>query len=107
MAPPTPGYLFVFIPCCLDSLLSERHSIPSLFCKQAVTTPQHITYIQQTECEYIARALWQAHGRDADVRQCVQIARLSRRHKERIDEVLMAPQEQGLNPKLTTPSMLQ
>ena len=45
--------------------------------------------------EYIARTLWQLHGQDADVRQCVQIARLSRGDRQRIDEVLVALRKYG------------
>lgn len=45
--------------------------------------------------EYIAKALWQLHEQDADVRQCVQIARLSRGDRQRIDEVLVALRKYG------------
>lgn len=45
--------------------------------------------------EYIARALWQAHGQNADVREYVSIARLSRGHRQRIDEVLVALRKYG------------
>ncbi|GAI66567.1 unnamed protein product, partial [marine sediment metagenome] len=40
--------------------------------------------------EYIAGELWRLHGQNADVRQCVQVARLSQGDKQRIDEVLVA-----------------
>ena len=45
--------------------------------------------------EYIARALWQIHEQNADVRQCIQIARLSRGERRRIDEVLVALRKYG------------
>ncbi len=45
--------------------------------------------------KYIARALWQGHGQNSDVRQCVQIARLSQGDGQRIDEVLVALRKYG------------
>lgn len=45
---------------------------------------------------YIARALWRLHEQNADVRQCVQIARLSRGDRQRIDEVLVALKKYGI-----------
>ena len=45
--------------------------------------------------EYIARVLWQLHEQNADVRQCVQIARLSRGDRQRIDKVLVALRKYG------------
>lgn len=45
--------------------------------------------------EYIAKALWRLHEQNADVRQCVQIARLSRGDRQRIDEVLAALRKYG------------
>jgi Holliday junction DNA helicase RuvB len=47
--------------------------------------------------EYIARSLWRLHGQNADVRQCVQIARLSRGDRQRIDEVLAVLKKYGLS----------
>jgi len=55
---------------------------------QKVLTARENTSIDNAE--YIARALWHIHGQNADVRQCVQIARLSQGNKQRIDEVLTA-----------------
>jgi len=55
---------------------------------QRVLTSRENTSLENAK--YIARALWQLHGQNADVRQCVQIARLSRGDRQRIDEVLVA-----------------
>jgi len=60
---------------------------------QRVLTTRENTSLENAE--YIARALWQTHGQDADVRQCVQIARLSRGDRQRIDEVLVALRKYG------------
>jgi hypothetical protein len=46
--------------------------------------------ISLENAEYIARALWHLHRENSDVRQCVQIARLSRGERQKIDEVLAA-----------------
>lgn len=54
---------------------------------QRVLTTRENTNLENAE--YIVRVLWQLHGQNADVRQCVQIARLSRGHRQRIDEVLV------------------
>lgn len=45
--------------------------------------------------EYITQALWQTHGQNADVRQCVQIARLNWGDRQRIDEVLVVLKKYG------------
>jgi Holliday junction DNA helicase RuvB len=60
---------------------------------QRVLTARENTSVDNAE--YIARALWQLHGQNADVRQCVQIARLSRGDRPRIDEVLVALRKYG------------
>ncbi len=60
---------------------------------QMVLTTRENTSLENAE--YIARALWQIHEQNADVRQCVQIARLSRGERERIDEVLVALRKYG------------
>ncbi|MBA7515063.1 hypothetical protein ES705_07101 [subsurface metagenome] len=52
--------------------------------------------IRMDNAEYIARELWRLHGQDTDVRQCVQIARLSRGDRQRIDEVLVALRKYGV-----------
>ena len=51
--------------------------------------------IRMDNAEYIAGELWRLHGQDADVRQCVQVARLSRGNRQRIDEVLVALRKYG------------
>jgi MoxR-like ATPase len=51
--------------------------------------------IRLENAEYIARALWHLHGENSDVRQCVQIARLSRGERQRIGEVLAALRKYG------------
>ncbi len=38
-----PFYLLVFIPYRLDSLLPERHSVPSSICKEEVATSEHVS----------------------------------------------------------------
>ena len=60
---------------------------------QRVLTTRESTGAENAE--YIARALWQVHEQNADVRQCVQIARLSRGDRQRIDEVLTALRKYG------------
>ena len=60
---------------------------------QRVLTTRENTSLENAE--YIARALWQIHEQNADVRQCVQIARLSRGDRQRIDEVLVALRKYG------------
>jgi Holliday junction DNA helicase RuvB len=60
---------------------------------QRVLTIRENTSVDNAE--YIARQLWRLHGQNADVRQCVQIARLSRGHRQRIDEVLTALRKYG------------
>jgi len=55
---------------------------------QRVLTTRENTSLENAE--YIVRVLWQLHGQNADVRQCVQTGRLSPRHRQRIDEVLVA-----------------
>ena len=42
----TSDYLPVFIPCCLDSVLYQRYSVPSPIHKEKVATPKHIAYNQ-------------------------------------------------------------
>jgi len=60
---------------------------------QRVLTIRENTSVDNAE--YIARQLWRLHGQNADVRQCVQIARLSRGNRQRIDEVLVALRKYG------------
>jgi len=60
---------------------------------QRVLTARENT--SMNNAEYIAMALWQIHEQDADVRQCVQIARLSQGERHRIDEVLAALRKYG------------
>ncbi len=60
---------------------------------QRVLTARENTSMDNAE--YIAGALWQTHGQNADVRQCVSIARLSRGDRQRIDEVLVALRKYG------------
>ena len=60
---------------------------------QKVLTARENTSIDNAE--YIARALWHIHEQNADVRQCVQIARLSRGNRQKIDEVLTALRKYG------------
>ena len=60
---------------------------------QGVLTTRENTSMENAE--YIARALRQLHGQNADVRQCVQIARLSQGDRQRIDEVLVALRKYG------------
>ena len=55
---------------------------------QRVLTTRENTNLENAE--YTARVLWQLHGQNADVRQCVQTGHLSPRHRQRIDEVLVA-----------------
>ena len=55
---------------------------------QRVLTTREDTSLEDSE--YIARAMWQTHGQNADIRQCVQVARLSRGERQRIDTVLKA-----------------
>jgi len=40
--------------------------------------------------EDVAMALWQTHGQNTDVRQCISVAHLGQRDRQRIDEVLVA-----------------
>ncbi|GAI63379.1 unnamed protein product, partial [marine sediment metagenome] len=60
---------------------------------QRVLTARENTSLDNAE--YIAQALWRLHEQNADVRQCVQIARLSQGHRQRIDEVLVALRKYG------------
>ena len=60
---------------------------------QRVLTTRESTSLDNAE--FIARELWRLHGQDADVRQAVQIARLSRGDRQRIDEVLVALRKYG------------
>jgi Holliday junction DNA helicase RuvB len=60
---------------------------------QRVLTARENTSLDNAE--YIARALWQTHGHNADIRQCVQIARLNRGDRQRIEEVLVALRKYG------------
>jgi Holliday junction DNA helicase RuvB len=55
---------------------------------QRVLTTREDTSLEDSE--YIAHAMWQTHGQNADIRQCVQVARLSRGERQRIDAVLKA-----------------
>ncbi len=69
---------------------SEREFIEVT--QKVLTTRENTT---MDNAEYIARELWQLHEKDADVRQAVQIARLSRGDRQRVDEVLMALRKYG------------
>lgn len=60
---------------------------------QKVLTSRENT--SREDAEYIAKSLWQLHGKNADIRQCVQIARLSQGARQRIDEVLTALRKYG------------
>ncbi len=60
---------------------------------QRVLTRRENTSLDNAE--YIAKQLWQLHGQNADVRQCVQVARLSHGRRQRIDEVLVALRKYG------------
>jgi len=60
---------------------------------QRVLTTRENTSVENAE--YIAKALWQLHGQNADVRQCVQIARLGQGERQRIGEVLVALRKYG------------
>jgi MoxR-like ATPase len=51
--------------------------------------------IRVENAEYIARALWHLHRENSDVRQVVQIGRLSRGETQRIDKVLAALRKYG------------
>ena len=60
---------------------------------QRVLTTRENTSLENAE--YIARVLWQVHGQNADIRQGVSIARLSRGDRQRIDEVLVVLRKYG------------
>lgn len=86
------------LPQDLVSRFTKLHLAP--YTEQEFTeVPQRVLTARENtsmdNAEYIARQLWRLHGQNADVRQCVQIARLSQGNRQRIDEVLVALRKYG------------
>lgn len=86
------------LPQDLVSRFTKLHFAP--YTEQEFTeVPQRVLTARENtsmdNAEYIARQLWRLHGQNADVRQCVQIARLSQGNRQRIDEVLVALRKYG------------
>jgi Holliday junction DNA helicase RuvB len=68
-----------------------------------------LTLRENTSAEdaaYIAKSLWRLHGQDSDIRQCVQIARLSQGDRRKIDEVLAVLKKYGFG-NITKPDPFQ
>jgi Holliday junction DNA helicase RuvB len=86
------------LPQDLTSCFTKLHFAPYTEQEFTEVSQRVLTVRENTSmdnAEYIARQLWRLHGQNADVRQCVQIARLSQGNRQRIDEVLMALRKHG------------